>query len=175
MSNQVIFKEKHLRTNSYNAKELALNLQEGDLIESRVERYTNLINAHVNHLKSIREKIQRLTDEKAESYEITKLELELYYTIDNIDNKKAFFDNWILRKKDYDEKYEMVLKDCNENFDEIEKEAKELAKTDLKLLSYITKYEQDENKNEKTKLEYYLLLKYNVIQLTGKGNFEYKK
>jgi len=175
MSNQVMFKEKHLKTNANNAKELAINLQEGDLIESKVERYKNYVRIHANHLKSIEDKIQKLTDENAERYEITKLEIEQVYMIDNIENKKAFLDHWLSRKKDYDEKYELVLKDCNENFDKVEAEAKELAKHDLKLLSYMTKYEQDENKNEKTKCEYYLLLKHNVIQITGKGVFDYKK
>ena len=75
---------------------------------------------------------------------------------------------WLSRGKEYDDKFNILSKDCNDNFDEVQNKAKELAEKNVKLKSHIEKYEKEENPSQRLKNEYYLLIKYEVYKATEK-------
>ena len=104
-------------------------------------------------------------------YQKSKLTIEKMDTVNAIFSKKQFFEMWLGRSIDWDKKFAIVTKECNENFEKLIVQAKELSGKDIALNSYITKYEDEKNPDQRKKNDFYLLLKYQVGKITGKGKF----
>ena len=167
--------------NSENAQALALDLQQKEQIDNKINHYKTMLKAYEDLAEVISKKIlhydsielsQKTLDD---IYQKNKLILEKLEIENTIFNKKQFFEMWLKRSSEYEQKFAMITKECEEKFDETEAEAKELALTNIKLKSYMEKYDKEENKDQRIKNEYYLLLKYEITKIKGKGKFEIAK
>ena len=173
------------KKNAEDAKVLSLDLQQGVEIEQKIEYYKSILKAHEQLINAIDGKIEKISlsigDNPPsivyadEHYEISKLTIEKLEAENTMFDKKKFFEMWLKRSSEYENKFAAITKDCEDNFDKVESEAKEIAKGNIKLQSYMGKYEAEENKTQKLKNEYYLLLKYEVTKISGKGKFEMAK
>lgn len=167
--------------NSENAQSLALDLQQKEQIDNKINYYKTMLKAYEDLAEVISKKILHIESIELNQktlddiYEKNKLILEKLEIENTIFNKKQFFEMWLKRSSEYEQKFAMITAECNEKFDEVEAEAKEIALTNIKLKSYMDKYEAEENKDQRIKNEYYLLLKYEITKITGKGKFEVAK
>lgn len=189
-------KEKQAVQNSENAQMLALDLQQKEQIDSKINYYKTMLKAYQDLAEVINKKVlfidsielsQKSLDDV---YEKNKLILEKLEIENTIFNKKQFFEMWLKRSADYEQKFAIINAECNEKFDEVEAQAKEIALGNIRLKSYMDKYDKEEHLEDKNKdrgfddflsyrqrikVEYYLLLKYEITKLTGKGKFEVVK
>jgi hypothetical protein len=173
------------KKNAEDAKMLSLDLQQGVEIEQKIEHYKTILKAYGELVNAIDGKIEKLSLSIGDNppaivnadvnYEISKLTIEKLDAENTILDKKKFFEMWLKRSAEYEKKFATITKECEENFEQVESEAKEIAKGNIKLQSYMGKYEAEENKTQKLKNEYYLLLKYEVTKISGKGKFEMAK
>lgn len=167
--------------NSENAQALALDLQQKEQIDNKVNHYKTMLKAYEDLAEVISKKILHIESIELSQktlddiYEKNKLILEKLEIENTIFNKKQFFEMWLKRSAEYEQKFALITEECNEKFDEVEAEAKEIALTNIKLKSYMEKYDAEENKDQRIKNEYYLLLKYEITKITGKGKFEVAK
>lgn len=174
-------KEKQAVQNSENAQMLALDLQQKEQIDSKINYYKTMLKAYEDLAEVISKKVLffdsiELSQKSLDDiYEKNKLILEKLEIENTIFNKKQFFEMWLKRSADYEQKFAMITAECNEKFDEVEAQAKEIALGNIRLKSYMDKYDKEENKEQRIKNEYYLLLKYEITKLTGKGKFEIVK
>lgn len=176
---------KPIEKNSNDAKALSLDLQQKEEIDTKLGYYKSVLKAHADLCSAIDAKIAILEKsgggifsgiEKSEEfikYEIAKLRIEKCEAENTINEKKQFFEMWLGRSVEYDKTFAILTEECNRNFAQVEAEAQKLAEGNIKLRSFITKYglEKEENKTQKMKNEYFLLLKYEITKITGKGKF----
>lgn len=165
-TNQMNIKKK----NSEEAKMLSLDLQQKTEIDQKVNYYKSILKAFEELNSAIDEKIALLeTKGDADSkYQKNKLIIEKLETENATFDKKKFFEMWLKRSKEYDEKFEKITKECEEEFDITLDKAKEISKNNIKLKTYIENFEKQENPEQKLKNEFYLFLKYEVSKVTGK-------
>ncbi len=174
-------KEKQAVQNSENAKMLALDLKDKEQIDLKINFFKTMLKAYEDLAEVIDKKVLfidsiELSQKSLDDiYEKNKLILEKLEIQSSSFNKKQFFEMWLKRSADYQQKFAMITAECNEKFDEVEAQAKEIALGNIKLKSYMDKYDKEENKEQRIKNEYYLLLKYEITKLTGKGKFEVVK
>ena len=162
-----------LKKNSENAMSLSMDLQQKVEIDQKLDYYKSILKAYDELGDAIKQKIESLEEfTDAESvYKRNKLVIEGLENSNSIFEKKKFFEMWLSRSTEYDRKFAIITKECNDTFDELQAEARELAENNLQLKSYMDKYDKEENTDQKTKNEYYLLLKYQVSRIKGKGKF----
>lgn len=165
-TNQMNIKKK----NAEEAKMLSLDLQQKTEIDQKVNYYKSILKAFEELNSAIDEKIALLeTKEDADSkYQKNKLIIEKLETENATFDKKKFFEMWLKRSKEYDEKFEKITKECEEEFHITLDKAKEISKNNIKLKTYIENFEKQENPEQKLKNEFYLFLKYEVSKVTGK-------
>ena len=164
-----------MKKNSEYVKILLKDLQRKTEIDQKVDYYKAILKAYDLKSETLSKKIEVLDvkhQNSKENYDIgydlscliiSKIELD-----DAIFEKKKFFEMWLSRGKEYDDKFNILSKDCNDNFDEVQNKAKELAEKNAKLKSHIEKFEKEENPSQRLKNEYYLLIKYEVYKATEK-------
>jgi hypothetical protein len=164
-----------MKKNSEYVKILLKDLQRKTEIDQKVDYYKAILKAYDLKSETLSKKIEVLEikhNNSKENYDygydlscliIIKIELD-----DAIFEKKKFFEMWLSRGKEYDDKFNILSKDCNDNFDEVQNKAKELAEKNVKLKSHIEKFEKEENPSQRLKNEYYLLIKYEVYKATEK-------
>ena len=165
MTNQI-----NQKKSAENAKSLSLDLQQKNEIDQKLDYYKSILKAFEELSLSIEEKINALKDlEDAESkYQKSKLIIEKLEAENSLFEKKKFFEMWLKRSNEYDERFAMITKECNDMYDEVFEKAKELSVNNSKLKSFIEKFEKEENPEQKLKNEFYLLIKYEVSKITGK-------
>ena len=172
--------KRNRKINSEDAKMISLDLQQKTEIDQKVNYYKSILKAYDDLSNSIDKKIERLNQSLGEDvnaqgadglYERSKLMIEKLEANNSLYEKKKFFEMWLQRSSDYDKKFALLNKECEEKFDEVEAEAKAIALTNIDLQSKMNKYDLEPNKDVKMKTEYYLLLKYEVGKITGKGKF----
>lgn len=157
------------KVNRQNAQELALNLSQKDEIDQKCDYYKSLIKTYANLVDAIEKKIEKTEDD----YEKCKLEIEKLDVEDRIFSMKGFFEMWLQRSNEYDKKFAMITKECNEKFDEIESKAKELSNKNPILKMAMDNYNATEEKTQRLKNEYYAMLKFEVIKANPHMKLEY--
>lgn len=162
-----------VKKNSEEATALSLDLQQKEEIDQKVNYYKGIIKAYAELSSAIDKKIESIGESTIPSdiYEKSKLTIEKLEADNSIAEKKKFFEMWLKRSAEYDKKFAIITEECNAKFDEVEAQARAIAEKNIKLKSYMTKYDLEEDKNQKIKNEYYLLLKYEITKITGKGKF----
>lgn len=162
-----------LKKNAESAKSLSMDLQQKVEIDQKLDYYKAILKAYEDLGKAIDQKVEELEESTdAQSvYQKNKLIIEKLENSNNIFEKKKFFEMWLSRSTEYDRKFALITKECNEKFDELESVARALAENNIQLKSFMNKYDSEENKDQKVKNEYYLLLKYQVAKIKGKGSF----
>lgn len=164
--------KSNLKRNAEDAKMIVLDLKQKDEIDQKVNYYKSLIQTYSDLSEAITKEIEVKTIDKMHSlYDVCKLKLELLEIDNIIFEKKKFFEMWLERSAEYDKKFALITKEREEKFSEVEAEARVLAETNIMLKSFMTKFDAEENKTDRMKNEYYLLLKYEVGKLTKKGSF----
>ena len=162
--------KKVIKKNAEDAKMISLDLRNGDEIKTKVEYYKSILKAYDDLSVATQDKIDIIdathSPSASDRYDRAKLVIEKLESQNAISEKKRFFEMWLARELEYDKKFAIVTKECNDNFDSVVAQATVLAEKDMKLKSYMTKFEMEENVSQKTKNEYYLLLKFEV----GKAN-----
>ena len=172
-------KNADIKRNAEDAKIISLDLQQGTEINQKVEYYKSILKAYNDLSNSISGKIERIKSgyESVEIYEqdvkvvyeVSKLTIEKLEADNSLYEKKKFFEHWLGRSAEYEKKFALITKECEEKFVEVEAEARVYAEGNIKLKSYMTKYDAEQTPDQKMKNEYYLLLKYEVSKITGKG------
>lgn len=165
MSNQI-----NQKKSAENAKSISLDLQQKTEIDQKLDYYKSILKAYEELSSSIEEKIICL-NEKGDSdskYQKSKLIIEKLESDNSLFEKKKFFEMWLKRSNEYDERFALITKECNDMFDSVYEKAKELSLKNLKLKSFVDKFEKEENPDQKLKNEFYLLIKYEVSKITGR-------
>ncbi|MBK7362930.1 MAG: hypothetical protein IPJ01_11600 [Micavibrio sp.] len=146
-----------------NAQALSLNLSQKDEIDQKTDYYKSLIKTYSDLVESIDKKVETETDE----YTKNKLIIEKVETENKIFSMKGFFEMWLERSRDYDSKFAMITKECNDKFDETFEKFKEISKLNILLSSWLQKYESEPDKNQRIKNEFYALIKFEVMKATN--------
>lgn len=171
-------KNADTKRNAEDAKMISLDLQQGTEINQKVEYYKSILKAYNDLSNAIDKKIEILNvklgaDESSQGadglYERSKLTIEKLEADNSLYEKKKFFEHWLGRSAEYEKKFALITKECEEKFEEVQAEARVYAEGNIKLKSYMTKYDAEQTPDQKMKNEYYLLLKYEVSKITGKG------
>ena len=165
-------KNADIKRNAEDAKIISLDLQQGTEINQKVEYYKSILKAYNELSTAIGLKIEALGNKMGDAdvaYEISKLSIEKLEADNSLYEKKKFFEHWLGRSAEYEKKFALITKECEEKFVEVEAEARVYAEGNIKLKSYMTKYDAEQTPDQKMKNEYYLLLKYEVSKITGKG------
>lgn len=163
------------KKNAEDAKSLSLQLNEITEIEQKIDYYKSIIKAFDDLSNHFHQKIENLSNIENPTLdnliELAKIKIEKLNLDSSVYEKKKFFEHWLKRKGDYDQKFELITKECNENFDEVESKAKKISEKNVKFKSFIERFSKEENVTQKIKNEYYLMLKYEITRLEGKGVF----
>jgi len=164
--------EKQAKQSAKEATMVSLDLQQGEEIELKKEHYKSILKGYGDLIDAIEKKINRIKispssifNKGDRDYRVSKLVIEKLEAENTIFEKKKFFEMWLKRSVEYAEKFAKITQECNEKFDETETQAKEIALKDIRLKSYMAKYDAEPNKNQKIKNEYYLLLKYEISKV----------
>jgi len=150
------------KQNASDVQALALDLSQRDEIDQKVEYYKSLIQVYSDLDNVIDKKIESESDE----YNKCKLTIEKLELGNKIFSMKAFFEMWLTCKRDYDAKFSLLTKECNEKFDEVYAKFKELFSNHLILKTYIEGYDNNPDKSQRIKNEFYALIKYEVMKAT---------
>lgn len=163
------------KKNAEDAKSLSLQLNEIVDIEQKLDYYKSIIKAYNDLSISIGEKIDFIAgienptiDNKID---MSRLTIEKINLNSNLYEKKKFFEHWLRRKSEYDKKFELITDECNKNFDDMQSKAKKIAEKNIKFKSFIDRFEKEENVTQALKNEYYLMIKYEISRIEGKGVF----
>ena len=163
------------KKNAEDAKSLSLQLNEINEIEQKIDYYKSIIKAFDDLSGYYNQKIEAMSNIENPTVdnliEIAKIKIEKLNLDSSVYEKKKFFEHWLKRKAEYDKKFEILTKECNENFEQVESKAKSIAEKNIKFKSFIDKFAQEQNVTQKIKNEYYLMLKYEITRLEGKGVF----
>lgn len=71
----------------------------------------------------------------------------------------------------YEKTFDILTQECNEHFDEVEAQAKEIFKNNAQLKRVIKKHRVVKNKDQKLKNDYYLFLKHEIARISDKKKF----
>lgn len=156
------------KQNAQEAQALSLNLAQKDEIDQKVDYHKSLIQTYSNLVIAIEKKVESETNE----YTKCKLIIEKLEAENKIVSQKGFYEMWLARSRDWDSKFALINKECNEKFDETYFKFKELFKDHIILKTYIERYDNEPDKNQRIKNEFYALIKYEVMKATNsKENF----
>jgi hypothetical protein len=168
--------DKQQLKNSEDVKILIKDLHQKTEIDQKCLYYKSIIKAYDelstalgNKIDNLEANDKNLSDD--DSVTMNKLIIEKLDIQNSIFEKKKFYEMWLKRKKENDITVEKVTEDCNKNFDEYLAKAKEFALKNVKLKSHLDLFEKEEEVTQDKKNSFYLLIKYEVIKLTGKGVF----
>ena len=150
------------KKNQQNAQSLAQKLSQKDEIDQKTEYYKSLILASSNLADCIEKKIENETDEYTKNkLIIEKLELE-----NKIFSQKGFYEMWLRIGKDWETDFAPILNECDKMFDEFQEKAKVIAEKNTALKQVMERYDKEE-KTLRTRVEYYALIKYEVMKATS--------
>lgn len=163
------------KKNAEDAKSLSLQLNEITEIEQKIDYYKSIIKAFDDLSLNLDKKIESINSIEFPTIdnliELSRIKIEKLNVDSSLYEKKKFFEHWLKRKGEYDKKFDIITKECNENFDQYQEKAKKIAEKNIKFKSFIDKFEQEQNVSQRLKNEYYLMLKYEITRLEGKGVF----
>lgn len=154
--------------NAQNAQTVVLSFQQKDEIDFKLNLYKSIIQTYDNLSKAIDNKLLVEKDE----YTCCKLKIEQLELDDRVFSQKQFFEMWLMRSKDYDQKFAPIIEDCEKNFAEVEAEARVVAEKVLPLKTAMAQFDATENPSQRIKIEYYALLKFEVAK-SKKGKEEF--
>ena len=150
------------KKNQQNAQSLAQKLSQKDEIDQKTEYYKSLILVSSNLADCIEKKIENETDEYTKNkLIIEKLELE-----NKIFSQKGFYEMWLRIGKDWETDFAPILNECDKMFDEFQEKAKVIAEKNTALKQVMERYDKEE-KTLRTRVEYYALIKYEVMKATS--------
>lgn len=152
-------------------------LKEAPEINNKVDYYKAIVKAQSMLIDAIDKKINKsyeistyflvglpiISIRRVTEYEKQKLLVERLEANNQLHYQKQYFENWLQRKNEYEVYYDKLSSECNQNFDQLYMAAKEVAKTNIRLSSSISKYEAGGDKNDQQlKNEFYLYMKQEV-------------
>ena len=156
--------------------------QLADLIElkpqadQKVKYYKNLLQTSGEIYDSMQERIKSkrttsihfifgfipvLTINKLDKLDISLLKREQIEIEDTVFTQKQYYENWLGRINEYEEKMEEITLDCNQNFDMVLEEAKKIA-YNLRLQSVIQNYQNPYN-NQEIKNQFFFFMKKEIL------------
>lgn len=89
--------------------------------------------------------------------DVSRLKLEMEDIKDTVYNNKQYFEQWLTRRKEYEQRMDEITRECNSSFDEAMKRAKEIT-YNPRLVDAIKNYGSKDNSQE-DKNVFYLYLK----------------
>ena len=93
--------------------------------------------------------------------DIARHKLEALDIEDTIYNHKQYYENWLDRRREYEEKMDKVTRECNSNFDALFKKSQKINNPRLK--QALEAYKNDPKKDElETKNTFYLFMKQEI-------------
>jgi hypothetical protein len=101
-----------------------------------------------------------ITKHKLDDTDISRLNVELQEIENKIYSQQQYYEHWLKAVKDYETRMDGVTRECNQQFDEVLKKAKEI-KQNMRLQEGIANYKNEDN-DQQLKNEYYLYLKQEV-------------
>ncbi len=147
-------------------------------INHKVDYYKGLLKSQALLIEALDEKINKshevvkhkifgfipiISSRRVSDYEKQKFLLEKIEAENQLRYWKQYFENWLQRKNEFEQYYDKLTAECNQNFDQLYAGAKEVAKTNIRLSSSISKYEKSADKNDQQlKNEFYLYIKQEV-------------
>lgn len=167
-----------LRTEKEELIRLIQVLKQKPEIDQKIEYYKGVIRSTGNLINSIIDKVEKgyitktykvlflkiVSKQPIDDYAKAKLEIERFDSETTLFMQQKYYETWLKRSSDYEKEFEKVSKECNEHFENIFIQAKELAKKQVRLASTIQKWEADENKkDQENKNLFYLTIKSEVI------------
>jgi hypothetical protein len=150
------------KKNQQNAQSLAHKLSQKDENDQKTEHYKSLIIASSNLVDCIEKKIETETDE----YTKNKLIIEKLELKNKIFSHKGFYEMWLRIGKDWETDFAPILNECDRMFDELQEKAKVVAEKNTALKQVMERYDKEE-KTLRTRVEYYSLIKYEVMKATS--------
>ena len=102
-----------------------------------------------------------LFKKKLSEYSLAQLKIEEINLLSKIYMNKQYFDMWDERREEYEIKFDEYMRECNENFDTIFKDAQKAAQRNPRLKLAMDNYENKDN-DERLRVDYYLYLKQEV-------------
>lgn len=156
-------------------EEIIAILEQKPEIDKKLAYYKESLLAIDGVMKAIDERVERgYTTEQftllfipiikrvmLDEYDKSRLILEKKRAELDLFEKKRYFEMWLDRSKKYDEKFEYLKKECEENYDAIFEQAKEVSKSNIRLANTMEAYKNEEN-DMKIKVEFYLYIKQEV-------------
>lgn len=165
---------KQTKKNSAEAQMMVKDLKQKPEIDQKIEYYKSLLKTYDLLKESIDKRISEYESEEMtpiKEYEKCKLGVEKVEIENNIFVKKTFFEMWLERGKEWDKKYEDLKKECEERFEKTFEEAKTISQNHTKLKQIIDNYSTRENVEERVKVEFYLLIKFEISKVKSKYSF----
>jgi hypothetical protein len=151
------------KKNQQNAQSLAHKLSQKDEIDQKTEYYKSLMLASSNLSDCIEKKIEAETDDYTKNkLIIEKLELE-----NKIFSQKGFYEMWLRIGKDWETDFAPILNECDKMFDELQEKARVVAEKNKALKQVMEHYDNTEEKTLRIRVEYYALIKYEVMKATS--------
>ena len=146
-------------------KEVISILQQKPEIDSKIKFYKDLFKFNENIVKAIDNKTSK---SDIDEYDKAKLELEKFEILNKLEQQKKVFEMWLMRSKQYDEKFEQITKECEENFDLVYNEAVSISDANPLFKGQLEKYKNEDN-DQRLKNEFYLFCKYEVQKIKAKS------
>lgn len=164
-------------TSIQETEQLVELLKQKPEIDEKINYYKGVLKSVDAQIKSIKKRIERgYTKEifkmfflpvtkrvMLDEYDIAKLEIEGLEAENKLFYQKQYFENWLSRSRDYDVKYAEIKADCEANYDSVILAGVEVAKSNIRLQSVMSKYaESNPTDDQKIKIEYFLYVKKEV-------------
>jgi hypothetical protein len=172
-----------VKDTSEESKELASMMQAQPQVEQKTAYYKGILLANEELHTSIQERITKgYTVSKIlilgfipikkksilDSLDIARLKVELQEVENKSYAQKQYYEHWLGTAKSYEAKMDSVTRECNQEFDKVLEEAKNITRN-LRLQEAIGNYKNDK-KDQMLKNQYYLYLKQEInnSQVHGK-------
>lgn len=144
--------------------------------EQKVKYYKNLLQVCEEIYEKIQERIKArrkisihfvlgfmpvITIQRLDGATIAFLKKKMIKIEDSVFTHKQYYENWLNRVREYDEKMEEITIECNANFDMVLEEAKKLT-YNVRLQAAIQAY-NNPNNNQEIKNQFFFYLKKEVL------------
>lgn len=163
------------RTAAEESKQIANLLKQKPEIDSKLKYYTGVLKANEAVYNSIQDRLER--GYTKETYRILGIPVSKRIMLDELDRaelekkmleidqqvfaQKQYYEMWLKRSKEYENKFDEITRECNENYDEIYEAAQKVAESNIRLRTTINQYENPDN-DQRIKNEFYLYIKQEV-------------
>lgn len=164
-----------VKSTSQESMELAALLESKPQIDQKIKYYINILKSSEELYMAIQERMDvGYTIKKSlilgvipintkvvlDDLDMARLNMELQDIEDTVFNQKQYYENWLNRVKEYENKVDEITRDCNQNFDLVINEAKTIT-NNIRLIQTIIDYKNVGN-DQNIKNEFFLYLKQEI-------------